>query len=208
MNKAELRKLIKKVIIPELKYDYVLHKDVLFTKINNSILKGFSFDISSFNQTRIIILFQPLFLEESDIVYTFGRILRTKERYEWWKLEEKENLNYLINMLKQLEESTISKINTPLDLYNHFKLNEELGLRYEEALAFTACKANLDIADSLFKKQIDTIVRENSPYEWVLDLKSKYETFLKLNIEQRQKKLIEWENKTIENLKLEKFIAR
>lgn len=204
MKKTELRKLVKKNILPLLN-DYMYHKDILIKSIDGFILRGFGFEVSSFGKVAIIPFFQPLYMERENFVWTFGNRIRDRDNREWWDLENEDNILYLVEMLNAIDEKMLSKVVNSLDLYNLFKSDEEKGLRYEEALAFTACKADLDIADNIFHKQIQRIEDEGKDYDWILTLKSKYELFLRLNKEERHNKLSEWENLTIKNLNLEEL---
>jgi hypothetical protein len=204
MKKSELIKLIKTQILPELK-DFNLHKDKLLLPIDNSIVKGFSFRTLSNGNVEVEFFFQPLYLEKQYFVYTFGNVIRDINNFILWDLEEENNIIYLIKILKDIYKNILLKIKTPLDLYNHFKLDEELGLRYEEALVFTAYKANITNAEDLIKKQITRIENENNSIDWVIAIKSNYNFFLNLDNKGKQEKLLEWESKTIKNLKLEKL---
>lgn len=166
MNKKELSKIIKSDIIKH--FDgYSQHNDLLIKQPIHTLLKGISFDISSWGAVSCTIFVQPLFVPFETYSYLYSFTIRTDKNEQWWDISQ--NSNGLIAKIKQVENKIAYNLEQPDMFYDYFAKQKTSSIRYVEGLAYTACFMLRSDYRKALKNVVDALEKLNSTVNWEIE---------------------------------------
>ena len=200
MKKNELKRIIKTDILPFFE-DFYQKSDMLIYKNSNEILKGISFDISSFGKVSCTLFIQPLFVPFDEISFMYSLSIRDEDNRQWWDLNG-EILQVLIDKIKQ-NEAFLIDANNSCDFYKVFKDNSNKSIRFREGIAYASCYSNNESYKQELSDLASMIKDSDLNYNWLIDCLNRAEKLLSMEYEEAFAILVEWLNFTKTNLKLD-----
>ncbi len=202
MNKKELLKIIKNDIIEH--FDgYSQKNDLLIKQPINSLLKGISFDISSFGQVSCTIFIQPLFVPFEAYSYLYSFTIRDNNNKQWWDIPQ--NINELIFKIKQTENKVTNNLDDINNFFIYFSNLKTGGIRFIEGLVYTACFTLREDYQKDLIHFIDLFEKSNSNFPWEIECITKAKLLLELANKSEQlmiQQLNEWKTYTLKYLKI------
>lgn len=171
-------KLVKENVLPNFE-NFRYHKRIMFKYPLHDILCGFYFEKIK-DHTYLWLFFQPLFIPNKNIVFTFGERLKNSQGKQAFSLS-RQNLNQTVLELILSINSKIDIINTLSDIhsfYNYF-VQKETNFNMYRDLTFVNCfKNELDC-----QKRLTTLISEieksmDQHIVWVQELSNSAKSLL------------------------------
>jgi len=215
MNQRDFNRIVKDHLLPELPGYVTSKRGDLFAVPMNHLWRGFVFESSASRElcyfnVNIMPLYKP-----TDFLYAgIGRRLRSRrmQAWEWGEASEEATVKELIGAMKSAKQELLDKFQTPSDIaeLGPQTLNVEtwhaldlLGLaqvyagRYEEATRTLENLHNrMELQRAALKEEEKSEMHLRC--ETILNL-------LKTEPSRAKALLLEWEQQTIKNLKLDRF---
>lgn len=220
MNKNQINDAIRKYILPSLP-GYRAFENVIYTYIDSDFfVKGYHFYSKGDKEIglKIECLFQPLYVKDDAISFTFSKTLRHKRRdglfktveLRYWdirKEKQEETFKQILSMMLDFGEKYLSQFNTAEDFYKKFKSERKENIRVYEAVAYTTVLfADESLQDEMLKGLIESSLKKiNRDTDWIDQIREDATRLLNAaTTEARLAILQEWRKETLENLGIPK----
>ncbi|MBN1971953.1 MAG: hypothetical protein JW870_21555 [Candidatus Delongbacteria bacterium] len=212
MNNSELKKIINKTISGNKHFGFIHFKNLIIREPIKEILQGFCFEKSPHDKNGFYlwVFVQPIFIENDNIVLTFGKRIKNKNGNEWWSIN-KENENYIIQNLNTVFENEgfnyLNQTGSLNKFFNYFR-DCQTNLRIMEAVSFTS----FIIGNKDCYKENDTLINEieenhDLGIKWKRDILDKLYLIKNINDDSKLKQIfLGWSYYTVKQLGLSNFI--
>lgn len=210
MNRSQLKKFAESKIIPQLKGTYQFNNNLIFQYPLLDLLKGFYFEGSPSSKDIVYIwcFTQPLFVPSENIVFTFGKRLRTPEGKEQWGLMEEFEITtppVILDTIKFAEQSFLLSVGDKKLFYDHYKSETNQNVKILEAVCYASILLGKNESEDLLIKLIKNIQSMNLNIPWIKKIFDRV-ILLKENDSLKRKNILEgWKIKTINSLGLNSF---
>lgn len=219
MDTRTLRRLIKRHLVPVFPELTLNSKESdLFFDPMNHIYRYFSFAGSAYSTAtiRVNAAFMPLYVPADFYHVTLGKRLQNghTDVWEWSEAEETKVFESIRDAMRTQGMERLGKVQSPLDLARMAPLlnspdSEAVKQAVDYSLIYTGQFEEAQVGMEEYMKPIEIRDRRNPPTEpWDLErqrLERELSGLLKQNPEEARQLLLQWEQQTIKNLKLEKY---
>jgi hypothetical protein len=186
--------------------DLTIGKFCMYLPVKNSLLRGLSFEGSSFDKASFSVtgFIMPLYVPTDHFYFTFGDSVRFGRGADRWSLEMPEVAHQLIAAIRKTAIPMFQRVETPSSFIDFALTERARTVRVEEALGLSLARVGeFDRAVAIFR---DLINHGNTDVQWQRDLVREAHAYIdQLQSDPRgfQARLDEWEAETLRKLQPE-----